>query len=1082
MAASRIRGITVEINGSTTGLDKALKGVNSSISQTQRALKDVNRLLKIDPGNTELLVQKQRMLKEAVSETKGKLETLKLAAEQANDALANGDISQDQYDALQREIIETEQRLQDLERQARESASVLGTQMQEAGAKMQEIGGKVGDIGKKLLPVTGAVAAVGTAAGKMASEFEDAMAKVSTIADTTEVPIGELERAILDLSNQTGISSSEIANNVYDAISAGQKTGDAVNFVEKATKLAKAGFADSGAALDILTTTMNAYGLEAEEVTRVSDVLINTQNLGKTTVADLASSMGKVIPTAKANGVSIENLAGMYAVMTSNGIATAESTTYMNSMLNELGKQGTTSAVAFAKGTEHIKKGGLTMAEAMESGWALTDVLATLDEQAYVSGTTIGNMFSSAEAGKAASVLWDNAEKLNSAVGQMGNSAGATDEAFGKLDTTSYKVQKTVNELKNTAIELGQQILEVLAPIIEEVSRKVHEFAERFSGLSDSQKKAVLAIGLIAAAIGPLLIVIGMLVSSVGTVVGAIGSLMTFVMGLTPAFLGTAAAVAGIIAVVAVLAAAFVDLWKNNEEFRNKIIAIWDGIRAKIDEFVEGIVERVNALGIDFEGSAERLKNIWKGLCEFLAPIFESAFQLISDIFGGVLDILLGAFDVFAGIFTGNWDQALQGVQEIFRAAWNFIVNTFDNVLNLIVELADTVLGWFGSSWKEAWNAVGDFFKELWNGIVSFFTGIWDGIASFVSEIWETIGNAVQVGIMLVGEIMSAAFQIITLPFQLVWQQCRDFVLPVWEDIKKIVSDALDAVGEWIGSKMEAARSVFETVMTAISNITGMVWNTVSSVTSTVWTAVSNFLTKIFDKIKKTVSEAFNSVKKTVTDAMEKVKSVLYQKMQDAYNKVSGVLGNIKNKFSSIFEDAKNIVKDAIEKIKGFFNFSWELPKLKMPHFKIDGGFSLNPPSVPHFSVEWYRKAMDEAYILKGASIFGQMNGKFLGGGEAGSEIVAGTRYMMDLIREATAQSNQSVAQAVIGMEDRIVNIMSEYFPLFVEKGETERYINLDPHFSVMVGNRQFDDYIVRTAEKGISGRQRDYRKAKGAG
>ena len=246
------------------------------------------------------------------------------------------------------------------------------------------------------------------------------MAKVSTIADETEVPISDLETAILNLSDETGIAATDIADNVYNAISAGQSTGDAVNFVSNATKLAKAGFAESGDALDILTTIMNAYGMEADKVTDVSDMLIQTQNLGKTTVAELSSAMGKVIPTAKAQGVELDSLCGAYAVMTSNGIATAETTTYLNSMLNELGKQGSTAATAFAKGTEHIKEGGLTMAEAMEQGWSLTDVLSILDEQAYESGTSISNMFSSAEAGKAANVLWGQCGKAEQCRGADG--------------------------------------------------------------------------------------------------------------------------------------------------------------------------------------------------------------------------------------------------------------------------------------------------------------------------------------------------------------------------------------------------------------------------------------------------------------------------------------------------------------------------------------------------------------------------------------------------------------------------------------------------------------------------------------
>jgi TP901 family phage tail tape measure protein len=446
--ADKIKGIIIEFGGDVTSLDKALSEVNEKSRSLQKELKGVNSLLKMDPGNTDLLKQKQELLSAAVEETKKKLEALKEAEKQVQVEFEKGNVNEEQYRDLQREIAATEQKLKSLEDETKNFGSTTAQQLEQVGKKFQTAGDTISGIGQKMLPITGAITAAGGATLSLASSFEDAMAKVSTIADTTEVPLEDLEKAIIELSDQSGISAVEIANNVYDAISAGQSTADAVDFLRNSTALAKAGFTSSASALDILTTTLNAYGLEASEAGRVSDVLIMTQNLGKTTVDQLASSMGKVIPTAKANGVSIENLAAMYAVMTSNGIATAESTTYMNSMLNELGKSGSKAAVAFAKGTEHIKEGGLTMAEAMESGWELTDVLSILDEQAAESGTTIANMFGSAEAGKAANVLWDNATKLNDVVTQMGESAGATEDAFEKLDTSSNKAKIALNQAK----------------------------------------------------------------------------------------------------------------------------------------------------------------------------------------------------------------------------------------------------------------------------------------------------------------------------------------------------------------------------------------------------------------------------------------------------------------------------------------------------------------------------------------------------------------------------------------------------------------------------------------------------------
>ncbi len=322
----------------------------------------------------------------------------------------------------------------------------------------------------------------------MAMEFEDAMAKVATIADTTEVPMDQLQQSIIELSNQTGISSTEIAQNVYDAISAGQSTGDAVNFVSNSTKLAKAGFADAGSALDVLTTIMNAYGLKASEVNNVSDMLVQTQNLGKTTVGELSSSMGKVIPTANAYGVELDQLCAGYAIMTANGVATAESTTYINSMLNELGKSGTNVSDTLKEKT------GSSFTELMAKGYSLTDCLDIIGQAAKEQGLSFGDMWSSSEAAKAGLILLgDSADNFNGTLAQMQQSTGSTDAAFGKLKTNSYNIQLAINKLKNTAIELGEAIMQVLVPILASLSEKISALTKWLSGLSDGTKKPLLS-------------------------------------------------------------------------------------------------------------------------------------------------------------------------------------------------------------------------------------------------------------------------------------------------------------------------------------------------------------------------------------------------------------------------------------------------------------------------------------------------------------------------------------------------------------------------------------------------------------
>ncbi len=295
-----------------------------------------------------------------------------------------------------------------------------------------------------------AVAAIGGSVLKVGTEFETSLAKVGTIADTTALSLDAIGRSVIALSNQTGESAALLNEATYQAISAGVDTASAVNFVEQSTQLARAGFTDTVTAVDVLTSALNAYGLEAGEAERVSDVLLTTQNLGKTTVNELSQVMGRTIPTAASLGVSIEQLGAAFAITTANGIQTTEAGTYLNSMLTELGRSGTDASDALLAST------GKTFAELTQEGYSLGDVLAILQGEAEASGLSLQDMFGSAEAGRAAlSLLSGGADGFNQSLEQMQNSAGATSRAFAVMDdTTAVAIQKIVNRVKNAGIEI----------------------------------------------------------------------------------------------------------------------------------------------------------------------------------------------------------------------------------------------------------------------------------------------------------------------------------------------------------------------------------------------------------------------------------------------------------------------------------------------------------------------------------------------------------------------------------------------------------------------------------------------------
>ena len=365
------------------------------------------------------------------------------------------------------------------------SATGIGGKISEAlGGEVTAAGATAGQsLGKSLIGAVGKILAA-AGIGKMlqaaftgGSAFETTVAKVGTIADTTKVPIGELKEQITDLSGTMGIAAGDLAEATYQAISAGQDTGDAVAFAGQAAKLAAAGFTSSSSAVDILTTALNAYGLGADKATHVSDVLLTTQNLGKTSVDELSASMGRVIPLAAAYKVNVENLSSGLAIMTANGIATAEATTYTKSMLNELGDTGSTVGKILQKET------GQGFAELMDNGHSLGDVLQVLYDSVGGDATKFAALWSSVEAGTGAlSLANSGAEKFNDVLGQMVDSSGATETAYTTMtDTMAHRMESLKTNAANLGIALFDSVSGKLGAAVDLASGYLQTLQEGFT-------------------------------------------------------------------------------------------------------------------------------------------------------------------------------------------------------------------------------------------------------------------------------------------------------------------------------------------------------------------------------------------------------------------------------------------------------------------------------------------------------------------------------------------------------------------------------------------------------------------------
>lgn len=980
--ANRIKGITVEIGGDTTGLDKALKSVNTSIRTTQSALKDVNRLLKLDPSNTELLSQKQRLLKDAIAATKEKLDSLKVAQEQAKQQLENGELGQDKYDALQREIVETEEELRRLQQEAATTNTAL-SKIDVAGQKMEAVGNSIADAGKKMMGVTTVIGGVGVAAVKTAADFDSAMSQVAAVSGATGKDFDALRNKAREMGAKTKFSATEAAEAMNYMAMAGWKTEDMLSGIEGIMNLAAASGEDLATTSDIVTDALTAFGLSAKDSGHFADILAAASSNANTNVSMMGETFKYCAPIAGALGFSAEDTAEAIGLMANAGIKSSQAGTALRTIMNNLAGDVKISGKAI---------GDVTIATTNADGSMrdLSDILADCH-------SAFGNLTESEKAQAAESLIGKNAMSgflalMNAGEGDIEKLSSAIDNCDGSAEKMAMTMQDNLagqlTILKSQLQELAISFGDILMPAIRSIVSKLQGFVDKLNGMDEGTKRTIVTIALLVASIGPLLIIIGTAISKIGVAMqgfvklaNGVSKLKVTVQGgtgvlgkLGAALGGISAPVLAVVAVIVVLAAAFVHLWKTNEGFRDAIIGTWNRIKDTISGFCQGIVDRLNALGFQFTDIVDVLKAVWNGFCQVLAPVFEGVFNNIANILSTVTGVITGILDVFIGIFTGNWSQAWNGIKEIFSSIWNGISSFFSNILNVIKGVADVILGWFGTSWN-----------EVWTNIKTFFEGIWNGIATFFTTIWETLKNVVTVGIMAIGSILSAAFDIIILPFRFIWENCKEIIISVWDAIKSKVSSVIHAVASVISTVMNTIKTIFTTIWNAIKTVVTTVVNAIKSVVTTVFNAIKSTATTVWNAIKTAVTTPVNAIKSTVTSVFNSVKSTVSSIFNGIKSTATSVWNGIKTAITTPIEAAKNKVKSVVDAIKGFFSgMKISLPHIKLPHFKVTGKLSIAPPSVPHLSIDWYK----EGGIMTSPTIFGMNGSSLMAGGEAGAEAI----------------------------------------------------------------------------------------------
>lgn len=940
--------------------------------------------------------------------------------------------------------------------------------------------------------ITRAVDGIKNLAGnviELGQNFTSTMSEVSAISGATGEDFEKLEACAREYGATTVFSASNAAEALKYMSLAGWDADQSTSALGGVLNLAAASGMELGAASDMVTDYLSAFAMEAGDAAYFADLLSYAQSHSNTTAEALGEAYKNCAANLNAAGQDVETVTSLLEGMANQGYKGSEAGTAMAAIMRDITN-------GMKDGAIKIGETSVAVMDAQGNFRDLTDILTEVEAATNGMGdaeraVALSSTFT-ADSTKGLNLILN--EGMDKIAGYEEELRGASGSAEEMANIMNDNLSGDVAAMNSAFEELGLKIYDALESKlragVQFITNGVIPAVEWLGGHIPEVTIAVSGLGAVIAAMNW-----GTISSKIAMVKGALVKLAAALGGVSlPAI--------AIIAVITAVALAFTNLWKNNEEFRNKITAIWDGIKAKFDEFGQGIVDRLNALGFEFEDITEVMKAVWDGFCEVLAPIFEGVFQQISNILSEALDILTGLFDIFAGIFTGDWDMVWQGVQEVFGAVWDFVVATFENWISTFTSLADTVLGWFGTDWETVWTNVKTFFSDTWNAISSFFSGIltgiktfftetWDSIVSFFSGIlsgisssvtgtmteihdtftniwnsitgflsgaWETIKNIVTVGIMAVKEIISAAFQIITLPFRFIWENCKDTVLSIWETIKSVIGEKIDAVKEkittvttaisnvasaawnaisstasslWegikgtIGSKIDAAKEKVSTATSAITSVASSAWSSVSStasslwstisstvsskisaassavssatstitsVASSAWSSVSSAASSKWESVRSTISSKLSSAKSTVSSLMSGITSTMSSGLSSALSTVTGKFSSIYSTISSKMSAARDAVGNAISALKSKFNFSWSLPHLKLPHVSISGSFSVNPPSVPHFGISWYK----DGGILTRPTVFGAAGNNLLAGGEAGAEAVVPLATLWD--------------------------------------------------------------------------------------
>lgn len=859
--SKRIEGITIKLGADTTELNKALKGISSELNTTQSHLRDVNRMLKLDPGNTELLQQKQRLLGDAIEETKKKLQSLKDAQEQASQALANGDITQQQYDGLQREIIQTENDLKKLEQQAKETNKALSDpsafdQMEKAGKKLQEVGDKVSTVGKGMTKgVSAPIVAVGAASMKAFSEVDKGFDTIVAKTGASGKALDEMRASMENIASRIPTDFETAGAAIGEVNTRFGLTGTELeNLSEKFVKFAQLNNTDVSTSIDQTQKVMEAFGIKAEDAGAFLDTL---NAVGQAT----GIGMDTLTSTMVTNAASLNEM----------GLSASDSAYFLGN-LEKSGIDTSQVMTGLKKATVEAAKEGKTLPDVLRDFSATMQGTASDTEKLQAAIDIFGS--------RAGPAIYQASKTGTLSLDELGTSLqdnlGNVDKTYQTTMDGTDKMKTAFNQLKVAGAELGKAIGDTLAPIIGKLSKGIKKLTEWFKGLSPETKELIVKIGLLAAAIGPVVFVAGKIIHVVGTIMTLIGTIGPAIAGLG----GTIAAVAtgpliAIVAAIAGVIAIGVLLYKHWDEVKEKASALWQTITG----IFTSIAERFSAL---WQGLTTIFTNFWQGLME--NPIVQLFLQLILD-----------EISIFSETLSGLWDN----IKKIAGTAWELIKTVILTPVRLLIDLITGDFEGLRQGLKQSWTKISMLASELWGEIK-------DLILDLVKDIFNGVKK-------LFGDLKKNLEQI--------WDNIKSSASAKWNNIKTAISTAVNntkkAVSDAWNNLKSTTSTAFENIKTTASNK----WQSIRDTVSDFAKSAKDTAIRAFQEIPTGITNALSGMYRVVRDAMQGAVNYFENMLDNAWTWGQDLMKNfargIANGVTWVWDEIWELV-DWIEDMIGF--------------------------------------------------------------------------------------------------------------------------------------------------------------------